>query len=97
MDDFARDVPSSDAIETAHPDYPRSLQARVVDGEFIGSNQQVLAYYWGKESTRHQLDRSFLFTDGHVRTLTYIQRQDHRLVRIRNFWGSTEVQLPPND
>ena len=97
MDDFARDSPSSNSIETVHPDYPRSLQSKVVDGEFMGSNQQVLAYYWGKESTRKQLDRNFLFTDGHVRTIAQIQRQDARLVRIWNFWGLTEVQLPPNE
>ena len=99
MDDFFRDIPASTVgyrTESVHPDQTRTLSASFRNGEFIGSNQRVFAYFDGNGLNRHPVDRNFLFTDGWVRTLMQIRRDDPRLSRIRNFWGWTEHQLPPN-
>lgn len=82
------------SFSSSHPDFPRSLNSLWTLPTPDRPNQ-VLSWFRGVPNTWENLDLNYLFTDGHVETMTRIQPSDRRMVRVRVHWGDTELQLPP--
>jgi prepilin-type N-terminal cleavage/methylation domain-containing protein len=83
---------------SSHPDYPRNMFGPIsADGIFIGSNQRVFSFYRGTSWELSQLDRNFLFSDGHTKTFSHIKFPDPRMGQVRVHWGRLVTQLPPNE
>ena len=88
---------SSNDFFSSHPDYPRTVSGPIsADGIFIGSNQRVFSIFRGFVLDLSQLDRNFLFSDGHTKTFSHIKFPDPRMGQVSIHWGAHTTQLPPN-
>lgn len=101
LNDFGRrDDPSYggfDTFDSTHADYPKSMIGPVsYNGGYIGSNRRVFSLHKGMFPDRNQLDRNFLFSDGHAKTYTHITQFDPRMAIVRTHWWRITNQLPPN-